>query len=85
MVIMVSWIKFEEDVEDEGCRWTKPFVGTLSLHALFELRSFLLNGTVLFDLAAATIYAVVDAVINDMLATEKITQEKKEKVANFND
>ncbi|XP_023335287.1 electroneutral sodium bicarbonate exchanger 1 [Eurytemora carolleeae] len=39
------WVKFEEDVEEGGNRWSKPHVATLSLHSLFELRSFLLNGT----------------------------------------
>ena len=39
-------MKFEEDVEEGGNRWSKPLVATLSLHSLFELRSLLLNGTV---------------------------------------
>ena len=74
------WIKFEEDVEDGGCRWTKPFVGTLSLHALFELRSYLLNGTVLLDSPAITIGQVVDDVVNDMIANNQLTSEQKDKV-----
>lgn len=32
------WVKFEEDVEEGGNRWSKPHVATLSLHSLFELR-----------------------------------------------
>uniref|UniRef100_A0A8D0H926 Anion exchange protein n=1 Tax=Sphenodon punctatus TaxID=8508 RepID=A0A8D0H926_SPHPU len=34
------WIKFEEKVEEGGERWSKPHVTTLSLHSLFELRTF---------------------------------------------
>lgn len=41
------WVKFEEDVEEGGDRWSKPHVATLSLHSLFELRSLLTNGTVM--------------------------------------
>ncbi|KAM9623862.1 electroneutral sodium bicarbonate exchanger 1-like [Morphnus guianensis] len=41
------WLKFEEDAEDGGERWSKPYVGTLSLHSLSELRSCISNGTVL--------------------------------------
>jgi hypothetical protein len=48
-------LKFEEDVEDGGERWSKPYVATLSLHSLFELRSCILNGTVLLDMHANTI------------------------------
>ena len=49
------WLKFEEDVEEGGNRWSKPHVATLSLYSLFELRSCVLNGTVLLDLNATTI------------------------------
>lgn len=49
------WIKFEEDVEEGGNRWSKPHVGTISLHSLFELRSCILNGTVLLDLEASSL------------------------------
>ncbi|XP_025022950.1 electroneutral sodium bicarbonate exchanger 1 [Python bivittatus] len=45
------WLKFEEDVEDGGERWSKPYVATLSLHSLFELRSCIINGSVLLDMA----------------------------------
>lgn len=44
------WVKFEEDVEDGGEKWSKPHVATLSLHSLFDLRSCMLKGTVLLDL-----------------------------------
>uniref|UniRef100_A0A672MHX0 Anion exchange protein n=1 Tax=Sinocyclocheilus grahami TaxID=75366 RepID=A0A672MHX0_SINGR len=49
------WLKFEEDVEDGGERWSKPYVATLSLHSLFELRSCIINGTVLLDMKASCI------------------------------
>lgn len=47
------WLKFEEDVEDGGERWSKPYVATLSLHSLFELRSCIINSTVLLDMRAS--------------------------------
>ena len=49
------WIKFEEDVEEGGERWSKPHVATLSLHSLFELRKGLLTGTVMLDMDATSI------------------------------
>ena len=42
-------------MEDGGERWSKPYVATLSLHSLFELRSCILNGTVLLDMHANTL------------------------------
>lgn len=55
MCMHFRWLKFEEDVEDGGDRWSKPYVATLSLHSLFELRSCILNGTVMLDMRANTL------------------------------
>lgn len=53
--MLFRWLKFEEDVEDGGERWSKPYVATLSLHSLFELRSCIQNGTVMLDMRANSI------------------------------
>lgn len=75
-----SWIKFEEDVEDGGNRWTKPFVGTLSLHALFELRSSFLHGTLILDTPATTVFGVVNELADDMVITQNLNEHQKAKV-----
>lgn len=61
--IWCRWLKFEEDVEDGGERWSKPYVATLSLHSLFELRSCILNGTVMLDMRANTIEEIAGNVL----------------------
>ena len=61
------WIKFEEDVEEGGERWSKPRVATLSLHSLFELRKGILTGTVLLDMTAVTIYQMFGMQLNSLL------------------
>ena len=45
-------MKFEEDIEEGGEKWSKPHVASLSLHSLFDLRVCMVKGTVLLDLAA---------------------------------
>lgn len=75
-----SWIKFEEDVEDGGNRWTKPFVGTLSLHALFELRSSLLNGTLLLDTMASSVTDVINVIVDQVAVTHQLNDDQKNKV-----
>ncbi|XP_075867928.1 sodium bicarbonate cotransporter 3-like isoform X9 [Nelusetta ayraudi] len=74
------WLKFEEDVEDGGERWSKPYVATLSLHSLFELRSCILNGTVLLDMRANSIEEIADMVIDSMVASGQLREELRSKV-----
>uniref|UniRef100_A0A667ZFI6 Anion exchange protein n=1 Tax=Myripristis murdjan TaxID=586833 RepID=A0A667ZFI6_9TELE len=74
------WLKFEEDVEDGGERWSKPYVATLSLHSLFELRSCILNGTVMLDMRANSIEEIADMVIDNMVASGQLKEDLREKV-----
>ncbi|XP_036387940.1 electroneutral sodium bicarbonate exchanger 1 isoform X3 [Megalops cyprinoides] len=62
------WLKFEEDVEDGGERWSKPYVATLSLHSLFELRSCIINGSMLLDIRASCIEEIADMVLDQQEA-----------------
>ncbi|XP_024890373.1 sodium-driven chloride bicarbonate exchanger isoform X9 [Temnothorax curvispinosus] len=74
------WIKFEEDVEEGGNRWSKPHVATLSLHSLFELRSLLLNGTVMLDMEAGSLEQIADLVLDNMINKGVLSVELREKV-----
>ncbi|KAK1806612.1 hypothetical protein P4O66_005117, partial [Electrophorus voltai] len=74
------WLKFEEDVEDGGERWSKPYVATLSLHSLFELRSCILNGTVMLDMRANTIEEIADMIIDRLVASQQLDDSLREKV-----
>ncbi|XP_051812220.1 sodium bicarbonate cotransporter 3-like isoform X8 [Acanthochromis polyacanthus] len=74
------WLKFEEDVEDGGERWSKPYVATLSLHSLFELRSCILNGTVMLDMRANSIEEIADMVIDSMVASGQLKEDLRNKV-----
>lgn len=74
------WVKFEEDVAEEGDRWTKPHVATLSLHSLFELRKGLMTGSVLLDLDADDLPMIFDMIIENLVSTDQLETEKAEKV-----
>lgn len=49
-------------MEDGGERWSKPYVATLSLHSLFELRSCILNGIVMLDMRANSLEEIAGVV-----------------------
>ncbi|KAH8377805.1 hypothetical protein KR093_007238, partial [Drosophila rubida] len=74
------WIKFEEDVEEGGNRWSKPHVATLSLHSLFELRGLLANGTVMLDMEASNLELVADLVCDQMVSSGNLPAAVKDKV-----
>ncbi|XP_065120642.1 electroneutral sodium bicarbonate exchanger 1 [Paramisgurnus dabryanus] len=74
------WLKFEEDVEDGGERWSKPYVATLSLHSLFELRSCIINGTVLLDMRANSIEEIADLVLDHQEAAHELDDSVRMKV-----
>uniref|UniRef100_A0A8B9JKH7 Anion exchange protein n=1 Tax=Astyanax mexicanus TaxID=7994 RepID=A0A8B9JKH7_ASTMX len=72
------WLKFEEDVEDGGERWSKPYVATLSLHSLFELRSCIMNGTVMLDMRANTIEEIADSMVANTQLDESLMEKVRE-------
>ncbi|KAA8588189.1 hypothetical protein FQN60_001383 [Etheostoma spectabile] len=74
------WLKFEEDVEDGGERWSKPYVATLSLHSLFELRSCIINSTVLLDMTANTIEEIADMVLDHQELYSPLGDELRKRV-----
>ncbi|NP_001392197.1 electroneutral sodium bicarbonate exchanger 1 isoform 7 [Homo sapiens] len=74
------WLKFEEDVEDGGERWSKPYVATLSLHSLFELRSCLINGTVLLDMHANSIEEISDLILDQQELSSDLNDSMRVKV-----
>jgi len=73
------WVKFEEDVDEGGERWSKPHVATLSLHSLFELRNCLTKKTVLLDAEATTMETIANLIV-DQPQNASLTREQKDKV-----
>ncbi|XP_026874091.2 sodium-driven chloride bicarbonate exchanger isoform X2 [Electrophorus electricus] len=74
------WLKFEEDVEDGGERWSKPYVATLSLHSLFELRSCILNGSVMLDMRATSLEEIADMVLDQHGTSVAVGDEVRRKI-----
>ncbi|XP_071103626.1 sodium-driven chloride bicarbonate exchanger-like isoform X4 [Haliotis cracherodii] len=74
------WVKFEEDVEEGGERWSKPHVATLSLHSLFELRCCIMTGTIILDMDAVNIEQVTDIILDNMIASKQLEETLKDQV-----
>uniref|UniRef100_A0A674PHH7 Anion exchange protein n=1 Tax=Takifugu rubripes TaxID=31033 RepID=A0A674PHH7_TAKRU len=74
------WLKFEEDVEDGGERWSKPYVATLSLHSLFELRSCIMNGTVMLDMRASSLEEIAEMVLDQHELSGPLGQDARKRI-----
>ena len=46
---MLRWVRFEEDIEESGKRWSKPYVPSVSLASFIEFRQSFANGMVALD------------------------------------
>ena len=56
---LLRWIKFEEDLEEDADRWSKPHLATLSLCSLFELHSCVIWRFVWLDCDAENLCQIV--------------------------
>ena len=53
------WVKFQEDVEDGGKRWSKPFVPSLPLAAILDVKQCFNSGIVAFDVRGTNIVDIL--------------------------
>lgn len=74
------WVKYEEDVEEGGERWSKPHVASLSLHSLFELRSGLSSGAIMIDMDAHNISQVADLLLDHLVASKLLEESLRAEV-----
>lgn len=56
------WVKFQEDVESGGKRWSKPFVPALPFRAITELKRCFVEGIVALDVHGTNIHDILDEV-----------------------
>ncbi len=55
LIVFSRWVRFEETVEHGGNRWSKPHVGSMSLHYVFELREIIKNCSICLDMNARSV------------------------------
>lgn len=80
---MARWVKYEENVEANGTRWSKPYVSTVNVAAFQELKeSFRSHGIVLFDLQVYSLDQLVEEFCHVLQKKNFVTNEQARKLAN---
>ncbi|KAM9371414.1 electroneutral sodium bicarbonate exchanger 1-like [Phaethornis superciliosus] len=74
------WLKFEEDMEVGGERWSKPYVSTLPMHSLFELQRHISNSTVLLDVCAKSIEEIADMILGQSEQAAELDKKAQDKI-----
>ncbi|CAG5122240.1 unnamed protein product, partial [Candidula unifasciata] len=74
------WVKYEEDVEEGGMRWSKPHVASLSLHSLFELRNCLTSGACMLEMDALSVHQVADLFIDNSISQKLLEEQLRDSV-----
>ena len=73
---IARWIKYEETVEVEGNRWSKPHVSTPKLQGWLQLRHFMHHGLLCLDLdCASSLDGILTQICNCLVDENYISDE----------
>ncbi|KAF6778131.1 hypothetical protein AHF37_02402 [Paragonimus kellicotti] len=72
------WIKFEEDVEENGERWSKPYVATLPVYSVFGLRNSLANAVILIDVEANSMEQIAEIILKALVDEDHVPLKFRE-------
>jgi len=75
---VTRWVKFQENVEDGGKRWSKPHVPSCSFSVFSGIRDRLEHGPVLLNAMGSDINSIVDEVMNTEEAN--LDSQQKDKI-----
>ena len=77
------WIKYQETVEPEGNRWSKPHVSTPTLQGWLELRKNITEGLVLVDVDVPDFPSLCQLVADELIQRGRINNEVAEKLVEL--
>ncbi|OTF80884.1 Na+-driven anion exchanger 1-like protein, partial [Euroglyphus maynei] len=80
---IARWVKYEENVEANGSRWSKPYVSTVNVAAFQELRDSFRNGVVIFDTQSQSLNQLVDEFCRILRTKNLVTLEESKQIANL--
>lgn len=66
------WIKFEENVDQGGSRWSKAHVGTISISVMHKTRQMLEKAHFFFDERHQNLHDIIEADIENIFPNSEV-------------
>lgn len=76
-------MKYEENVEANGTRWSKPYVSTVNVSSFHDLRESFRYGLIIFDSDAYNFENIVEEFCDRIYRKNLCTNENVQKIANI--
>ena len=77
------WVKYEEDVEENGKRWSKPHVASVTLRNVFDLRSELSTGSMMLGIEAMNLQQIADLLIESISEGKSIDENTRNTIRSI--
>lgn len=78
------WVKFQETVEPEGNRWSKPHVSTPTLQGWLQLRQHLHSGLILVDVEEGDDFgSICEGIAQSLFNHDLVTAEEASKLGDL--
>ncbi|CAG2204038.1 NCBE [Mytilus edulis] len=74
------WVKYEEDVEENGKRWSKPHVASVTLHYVLELKTQMSTGAIILEADVRSLPQLADLICEELSKMKTITNNMKQKI-----
>ncbi|XP_063439652.1 electroneutral sodium bicarbonate exchanger 1-like isoform X2 [Mytilus trossulus] len=77
------WVKYEEDVEENGKRWSKPHVSAVTLHYLLELKTQMSTGAILLEADVRSMHELAELVSDELAKIRTITKNTQNSIRSI--
>lgn len=74
------WVKYEEDVEENGKRWSKPHVSSVTLHYLLELKTQMSTGAIILEADVRSMPELAELISEELAKIRTMTKNTKNSI-----
>ncbi|XP_071175193.1 electroneutral sodium bicarbonate exchanger 1-like [Mytilus edulis] len=77
------WVKYEEDVEENGKRWSKPHVSAVTLHYLLELKTQMSTGAIILEADVRSMHELAELISDELAKIRTISKNTQNSIRSI--